>query len=173
MSPGRRTNRVNLERVKEQLRFYSSYDGSQRKTRECICFECSQVQLFHKAVTGFGAGEPSRSGRTPCQLVVHAVENSLRRWNSANFGVCKILGNPCWERDPEIFKNRARRKPPALGHWRLNSKAVDSILLCRRNQARWGNRHMAFVVVVELHFVIRLGAGDGLLAPGAEPRFAG
>jgi hypothetical protein len=55
LSPGRRTNRKNSERVKERLPFYAFYFQSQSKTDKIIPPAFKRVQLIHKPVTGFGA----------------------------------------------------------------------------------------------------------------------
>jgi hypothetical protein len=56
LSPGRRTNRKNSERVKERLSFYAFYFQSQSKLRDFIRRNFKRVQAVHKPVTGFSAG---------------------------------------------------------------------------------------------------------------------
>src|SRR5208283_2366479 len=72
------------------------------------------------------------------------------------------------------FKPR-NKKPPTSDGWRLRltSQLLVLLLLLRaRNQSRRGNGNAALVVVVELHFVVRFGAGHWLLVLRTETGFS-
>ena len=54
-SPGRCTNRVNLERVKERLPFYSSHSIRQSISPNSISFPLNHVHAVHSPMTNPGA----------------------------------------------------------------------------------------------------------------------
>ena len=62
-SPGRCTNRVNLERVKERLPFYSSYSPRQSISPNSISFPLKQVHAVHSPLTNPGANPEQDSER--------------------------------------------------------------------------------------------------------------
>ena len=129
----------------------------------------------HKAVTGIGAsGRHSLRGDSFDFVVACTERSQLHVAGSThpNFLMWKIGGILLESRDSES-RNARKKKAASIETPRLEFKCTDSLLLLGWNQPRRRNGHTAFVVVVELHFVVRLCAGEGLLAFGAEPGFAG
>ena len=113
MSPGRRANRINSERVKERLCFYASYCGSQRKTRARICFECSRVQPLHNPVTGFGAKRRCVVFSLSKQHVYFHPARPISDYEAASsteITNVEISRNAYWALDSSIIRNTQKKK---------------------------------------------------------------